>query len=225
MFDFLTEGSVYDFPSIQATIFALLLSFVLSTIIAFTHKRTFKGVGYSWKFFQAIVLSSIVAAMVMMAIGDSLARGLGMLGALAIIRFRTLLRDPRNIIFIFASLCVGIAAGVYGFAIAISGTVIFCVVAFSLAFYASHLGTSRENVIVFSLANQTDLPDIKGVISDYSDRHKLLSMAHNKQGLFRYEYLLRFKNNADSDDFFNQLDSDERVQNLRISTKEDLETI
>ena len=85
-------------------------------------------------FLQSLALISIVAATVMQAIGDSLARGLGMLGALAIIRFRTVLDDPRNISFMFASLAAGISCGVFGFTIALTGTVIFCLGAIILRF-------------------------------------------------------------------------------------------
>ena len=88
MEDFFSEQSYYEFPSIEAAIYALLLSFLLSTIIALTYRYTFRGIDYSKDLFQAIVLISIIAATIMMAIGDSLARGLGILGALAIIRFR-----------------------------------------------------------------------------------------------------------------------------------------
>ncbi len=77
---------------------------------------------------------SIVAATVMQAIGDSLARGLGMLGALSIIRFRTVLDDPRNITFMFASLAAGIACGVFGFSIALTGTLVFCLSAIIFKF-------------------------------------------------------------------------------------------
>jgi uncharacterized membrane protein YhiD involved in acid resistance len=68
----------------------------------------------------------------MQAIGDSVARGLGMLGALAIIRFRTNLDNPINMTFMFASLAVGISCGVFGFTIAFVGTFVFCSAAFIL---------------------------------------------------------------------------------------------
>jgi len=82
----------------------------------------------------AMALISIVAATVMQAVGDSLARGLGMLGALAIIRFRTNLDNPVSITYMFASLAVGISCGVFGFTIAFAGTFTFCIAAILLRF-------------------------------------------------------------------------------------------
>jgi len=87
-----------------------------------------------------MALISIVAATVMQAVGDSLARGLGMLGALAIIRFRTNLDNPLSITYMFASLAVGISCGVFGFTIAFAGTLTFCAAAL-LLHYSHFWGT------------------------------------------------------------------------------------
>lgn len=101
---------------------------------------------------QSLVLIAIVAATVMQAIGDSVARGLGMMGALAVIRFRTSIINPRNMVFTFAALAVGIATGVYGFVIAICGTIGFCATAFILRYSPM----SEEKTIRGSL--KFDLP-------------------------------------------------------------------
>lgn len=121
-----------DNPNITTVLYTMLMAFLLSTLLAFTYEKTTRDIDVSFNFLQSLVLASIVSATVMQAIGDSLARGLGMLGALAIIRFRTTLRKPRNMMFIFASLAVGISCGVYGFNIAVVGTLTFCLVAFLL---------------------------------------------------------------------------------------------
>ena len=112
---------------------SLLASFCLSFLLVVTYRLTSHEVTERREFTQGVALISLVACMIMQAIGDSLARGLGMLGALSIIRFRTSLTSPRNMAFMFASLAVGIACGVFGFVIALCGTVVFCAVAFALA--------------------------------------------------------------------------------------------
>ena len=121
-------------PTFTAVLYTVLLAFLLSTIVAITYFFTTPRSEKTKDFFQALILSSIVASTVMQAIGDSLAIGLGMLGALAIIRFRTNLENPRDIIFMFATLAAGLACGVYGFVIASVGTVGFCLVAVLLRF-------------------------------------------------------------------------------------------
>ena len=79
MFELFTSREYYEFPSFQTAVFSILLSFVLSTVVAFTYQFTDRGQGFSRNFFQAIVLGSMVTSMVLMAIGDSIARGLGIL--------------------------------------------------------------------------------------------------------------------------------------------------
>ena len=98
MIDYLISQSVSNSTELVSVIFTILMSFLLSTSIGVTYVKTFKGLSYSRNYVQALVLSSIVAATVMHAIGDSLARGLGMIGALAIIRFRTSFKDSKDIL-------------------------------------------------------------------------------------------------------------------------------
>lgn len=82
----------------------------------------------------------MIATMVLQAIGDNVASGLGMLGALSVVQFRNKLANPRDTIFIFAALGMGISCGLYGFHIAAIGTVIFCLLAFLLRFTPYHFG-------------------------------------------------------------------------------------
>lgn len=126
MFELFPDQPVYDYPTLINVAYSLFWAFALSSIIAITHRLTYTGPEYPKHLFQSLALGSIVAAMVMMAIGDSLARGLGAFGALAMIRFRTRIQDPKNILFIFASLSSGLAVGVYGYTIAFAGTLLFC---------------------------------------------------------------------------------------------------
>lgn len=142
MFEFLITQSNTENPTILSITITVLFSFFLASLIVVTYEWTDRSVQRPLYFLQSMALISIVAATVMQAIGDSLARGLGMLGALAIIRFRTRLNNPRNMAFMFAALACGIACGVFGFTIALVGTVGFCLAAFILHF--SPLADSGE---------------------------------------------------------------------------------
>lgn len=134
MFDITLLENSPDTPTFYRVLITVVFAFFLSSIITITYEFTTKSIYRKAHFMQSLTLISIVAATVMQAIGDSLARGLGMLGALAIIRFRTVLDDPRNISFMFASLAAGISCGVFGFTIALTGTLVFCLAAIILRF-------------------------------------------------------------------------------------------
>ena len=89
----------------------LVLSCLLSIVFALVYQHTFSGFTYSRSYIHTMVLGSMVTCMLIMAVGNNLARGMGILGTLAIIRFRTPVRDPRDAMFLFACLGLGIACG------------------------------------------------------------------------------------------------------------------
>jgi hypothetical protein len=111
-----------DNQSIVLIAFSVLLSFLLSSLIVFTYEKASRDVATPDHFLQSLILMSLVTTTIMQSIGDSPARGFGIFGALAILRFGTQLFSPRNISFIFAAMAAGIACGVYSFINAVIGT-------------------------------------------------------------------------------------------------------
>ncbi len=108
--------------SFQSTLLSLLLAFVLGQIIAWTYAWTHSGLSYSRSFTQSLVLMTIVVSLVMFVIGNSIITAFGLLGALALIRFRNVLKDTRDTVFVFMSLVVGMAVGTQRFLVAVVGT-------------------------------------------------------------------------------------------------------
>ncbi len=91
---------------------ALGLSFFLSLIIAWVYKLTHRGLSYSVSFVHTIVIMSVTISVIMLIIGSNLARAFALVGALSIIRFRTAIKDPRDVAFIFVGMAAGMACGV-----------------------------------------------------------------------------------------------------------------
>ena len=95
MLDLLAVQSGTANATLITLAYTLILTFILSSVIAWTYEKTFLGLSYSRNFVQAIVLSAVVAATVMQAIGDNVGRGLGMMGALSVVRCRYRMRRVR----------------------------------------------------------------------------------------------------------------------------------
>jgi hypothetical protein len=140
--------------------YSLCLSFVLGLVIATIYRWTHQGFSYARSFLHTIVLATIVITIMIMAIGNNMARGLGILGAMAFVRFRTPIRDPRDIIFLFAALAVGIASGSQVFVIAIMGTLFFSATALFLAWSPFATRREFEGLLRFMLPKESRSIDV-----------------------------------------------------------------
>lgn len=129
----------FDF---KRSIVALLLSFGLAQVVAGVYILTFRGLSYTRTVVHTMAIGALIPCMVMQAVGSNIAAGIGVVGGLALVRFRTTLRDPRDMLFIFAALGTGIACGAQAFGVAISGTLVFSLAAL-LLHYTSY-GARRE---------------------------------------------------------------------------------
>jgi uncharacterized membrane protein YhiD involved in acid resistance len=222
MLDFLTLQTATANSSVMSIIYTLLLSFVLSSMIALTYEKTFRGLSYSRNYLQALVLSSIVAGTVMQAIGDNPVRGLGVLGALAIIRFRTQFKDPRDIIFLFAAVASGISCGVFGYGIAAIGTVGFCAVAVVL--YYSPFGQSRafDGMLRFNvLSDSATRMLLENVLKDNCSNVALISIRESAQGTrLDYAYHVKLKDAKSKDGFINQVRELNSIKDVNLLLQE-----
>lgn len=108
--------------SLREVALSLLLAFVLGQGVAWVYIWTHSGLSYSRSFTQSLVVMTLLVALVMFIVGNSIVTAFGLLGALALIRFRNVLKDTRDTVFVFLSLAVGMACGTQRYATGIIGT-------------------------------------------------------------------------------------------------------
>jgi len=127
------------------------LAIILGLFISYVYKSTHKGVSYSQSFMLTIVFVTIIVSMVMMVIGNNIARAFALVGALSIIRFRTVVKDTKDTAYIFLALASGMAAGTSSYFLAIAGSLITATVAYIL--HATNYGSiySSEFILRFRL--------------------------------------------------------------------------
>jgi uncharacterized membrane protein YhiD involved in acid resistance len=114
--------------SVYTVLTNLAVSLACGIIIALVYRFIYKGPSYSATYVNSLVLLALITTLVIMVIGNNLARAFGLVGAMSIIRFRTAVRDVQDIVYIFFALAVGMASGVGLHAIAIAGTLVICLV-------------------------------------------------------------------------------------------------
>ena len=125
----INAGTVYAPNEI---IFNLVIAFFLGFVISLIYKKTHKGLSYSQSFVLTNIFLAVIVSMVIMIIGNNLARAFALVGALSIIRFRTVVKDTKDTAFIFWSLAVGMASGTSSYFLAVSGTIIISLIALIL---------------------------------------------------------------------------------------------
>jgi len=180
--DFSLQDINTDHPSLWSVTYILLMAFSLSSLMALVYQLTTARSSRTGQFIQTMILGSLGAAIIVLAIGDSLGRGLGILGALAIIRFRTTLRQQRDIVFIFCALGIGMACGMYGFNIAVIGAALFSVLVLIFRFTPLNgLPETRQQLrIIFPLDVQLNQNAIEAVLKKYNNQFKLIRKEINQ---------------------------------------------
>jgi len=128
----IVKQSFLEFQSAGLTIAdiatSLLITFVISLLVFWLYKKSFRGVLYTHSFNVSLVMISLVTALVIMTISTNLILSLGMVGALSIVRFRTAVKDPLDIVFMFWAIAIGIANGAMQFELAIVGSFFIAIV-------------------------------------------------------------------------------------------------
>lgn len=114
--------------SILDTVIGLAAALVIGLFIFIIYKKTLTGVLYSSGFALTLVGLSLVTTLVIMAVTSNVVLSLGMVGALSIVRFRTAIKEPVEIVFLFWSLAVGIVIGAGMIPLAVIGSAIIGVI-------------------------------------------------------------------------------------------------
>ncbi len=205
-------------PTIWTASQGVLLAFIVGTLLAVTYIFTFDGFSYSKSFIQSLVLSPIVSAIAMMAIDGSLARGIGMMGAFSILRFRSNLKDPKDMFFLFASLSLGIACGVLAFGVAFAGIICFCTVIFILSKTPFNQTTQYDGILRFTVpVDPIKTDEIGEILLKNCRRFALVTIKDTAQGnRVDYAYQVKLKNENQRNILVRDLQSVDSLNSLQL---------
>ena len=219
----LNFGSVYAPNEI---IFNLVISFFLGFVISLVYKKTHKGLSYSQSFVLTNIFLAVIVSMVIMIIGNNLARAFALVGALSIIRFRTVVKDTKDTAFIFWSLAVGMASGTSSYFLAVSGTIIISLIALILNYTNYGSIFKSEFIIQFRNTNFTKgKKKFNEIINEFSKSSTLLNAevsGDNKSTKLSFDIML--KENKSYDDFIYKLSKVKGVSEVTaVAAKNDVD--
>jgi uncharacterized membrane protein YhiD involved in acid resistance len=128
----------------------LVVALICGLVISLFYRLTYRGPGMSYSFINSLIILSLITAVVIMVIGNNLARAFGLVGAMSIIRFRTAIKETQDIIFIFFALAIGMASGVGLHALALASTVFIGLILFVLTKTHAASPTKKDFLLQFS---------------------------------------------------------------------------
>jgi uncharacterized membrane protein YhiD involved in acid resistance len=217
-------GSTFSYGPYEM-IANIFLSLVLGLIIASVYRYTHKGLSYSQSFTLTVVFVSVIVAIVMMVIGSSLSRAFALVGALSIIRFRTVVKDTKDTSFVFASLAVGMAAGTSNYFLGIVATIFISVMAIVL--YKINFGAlyKSEFILRFVFDQNHSSEQYLETINKYSKRSNLLHIEPSGDGNYlSLTYDINLKEGATAEEIAKEIGRGDGISEVAlIASKNDVD--
>jgi uncharacterized membrane protein YhiD involved in acid resistance len=202
---------------------SLLLAFVLGQALAWVYYATHTGLSYSRNFVQSLVLITVVIAMAMAVIANSIVTAVGLMGAMAIIRFRNMLKDTRDIAFVFCALAIGMACGSMRFSVAIVGTAVLTAISFYLHRFG--FGAHEPHNAFLRLRTAGPLGDaraVTGVLDRYTRRWVMAAAAEPGTGPSEYTFHLQLSDTERNAELLDELQQLATITDLDLTLQEQL---
>ena len=200
-----------------AMVVNLLMALVCGVVISVSYRLTADSLNYSRAFIRAMIALSMVTALVIMVIGNNLARAFGLVGAMSIIRFRTAVKDVQDIVYIFFALAAGMAAGIGLKGVALLGTATICVVLVALQRIRYTHPSDREFLVQFRCVIGEGEPPYLHVFRRWSPKARLANMRSLGSGdLFEVSFYVEVKDAARRNDLVRELSHVPSVSDVRV---------
>lgn len=210
------------FPTSSTDVIAnLLVALTCGLLLSMVYRSTYRGPSYSVTFVNSLVLLTIIASIVIMVIGNNIARAFGLVGAMSIIRFRTAIRDTMDLVFIFLSLAIGMACGVGLTAVALVGSLIAGLVVLALTY--THYGAPRRRHFLLQIVRQSsEQTDLTQALSRVCKSIKLVSMKNvGMEDLTESNYHITLKDIRKTEEIVQSVRQMNGVQQVNVYFDED----
>ena len=185
---------------------ALILAFGIGLFIFFVYKKTFKGVMYSSSFGVSLIAMTMITTVVILAVTSNVVLSLGMVGALSIVRFRTAIKEPLDIAFLFWAIGVGIVLAAGMIPLAVVGSVIIGVILLVFVNKKSH---TNPYIVVVRCENHDAETRVSKFLGEKTERCVIKSKTAQKNEI---ELNMELRLREDNTDFINNVADMEGVK-------------
>lgn len=207
----------------ENVILAVLLAFLLGQILAWVYYFTHSGLSYSRSFVQSLVIVTVVVALIMTIIGNNVTRAFGLMGAMSIVRFRNVIKDTRDMLFIFCGLAIGMAAGTQSYTIAIVGTIAVSLI--NIYLHISKFGTHKPHngFLRFTFPAHIDRDHaVMKLLKQFCSSFTLISVHDAGAGStdIEYAYQVMIRNADKNEQMLAELEKVEGIKNISLTMQE-----
>lgn len=212
------------FPTTGPQIIAnVTVALICGFFISWLYRHTYRGPGYSPTFVNSLVLLSMITSVVIMVVGNNLARAFGLVGAMSIIRFRTAIKNTMDIVYVFFALAIGMAAGVGLYKVAITGTLFIGLVLYIVT--KSKISTPEREEYLLQFYTEpagAEMPAYQGIFDKYCRRYKIINVKSTGEGnLLELSYYVKLKDREKNQDFVKDLRQISGIQYVNLFFDED----
>lgn len=200
----ISEFSVID------TVIGLVVALLIGLFIFVIYKKTLTGVMYSSGFALTLVGLSLVTTLVIMAVTSNVVLSLGMVGALSIVRFRTAIKEPVEIVFLFWSLAIGIVIGAGMIPLALIGSAIIGII---LLFFGNRKVRKHPYILVMNCADENAENAVIDILGKEVGYYIVKSKTISKAGI---ELTAELRTKNASTGFVNQISGIAGVENATL---------
>ena len=181
--------------SIIDSLIGIIVAFAVGLFIYMVYKKTFSGVLYSHSFNISLIIMTMATALIIMGISMIIILSLGMVGALSIVRFRTPIKDPMDLVYLFWAVASGILCGAGLIPLAIIGALAIGLV---LIFYVNRLTVENPYLLIVKYTNEGIEKNIEEIVSKQAKKYTVKSKSVMGQDLIEITYEVRLKKEKDA---------------------------
>ena len=163
--------------SILDMVLAIVLAFGIGLFIFFIYKKTYAGVMYSSSFGVTLVALTMITTLVILAVTSNVVLSLGMVGALSIVRFRTAIKEPLDLAFLFWSIAAGIILAAGMIPLAVIGSVIIGLIIY---FFANRRDSANPYIVVLNCSGQESEKEALAYLEKHTKRMTVKSKTARK---------------------------------------------
>jgi hypothetical protein len=200
--------SVTNVVTIWSVILGVGLSALLGIWISFLYRKVQFEASYSQSLAHTFVILAMITSLIMLIIGSNIARAFSLVGALSIVRFRTAIKSPQDIGFIFLTIAIGMACGTRFYSVAIVGTSLISLVIFLMYYFRFAANPSSEEFLLSAAfhLNVDYEAALTPLLGKYFEAYSVSYVETIRQGTLReVVYSVRPKPNVSDKEIFDEV--------------------